>query len=280
MNRYLQDTFAPVHEELTAFDLEVTCAIPDHLDGRYLRIGPNPATDPGEGYHWFLGEGMVHGVRLENGSATMYHNRFVDTTLYQARAGFGEGAPGGAANQSNVSAIWHGGRLLTSGEVGLPYELDPTNVGTIGPYDFGGRLTSAFTAHPKIDPVTGRMHSFGYGFVPPYLTYHVIEPDGTMSYTEQLELPNSVMMHDFAITEHHAVVDAIYASARQEDSFGHLSQGALRLTDEEAKELATELAEVTRRWSARTRGRDPERKTYMIMEILQLYPDLAPAAEE
>jgi predicted ArsR family transcriptional regulator len=78
----------------------------------------------------------------------------------------------------------------------------------------------------------------------------------------------------------HAVVDAIYASARQEDSFGHLSQGALRLTDEEAKELATELAEVTRRWSARTRGRDPERKTYMIMEILQLYPDLAPAAEE
>ena len=78
----------------------------------------------------------------------------------------------------------------------------------------------------------------------------------------------------------HAVVDAIYASARQEDSFGHLSQGALRLTDEEAKELATELAEVTRRWSARTRGRDPGRKTYMIMEILQLYPDLAPAAEE
>ena len=77
----------------------------------------------------------------------------------------------------------------------------------------------------------------------------------------------------------HAVVDAIYASARQEDSFGHLSQGALRLTDEEAKQLATELAEVTHRWSARTRGRDPERKTYMIMEILQLYPDLAPAEE-
>ena len=69
MNRYLQDNFAPVHEELTAFDLEVTGAIPDHLDGRYLRIGPNPATDPGEGYHWFLGEGMVHGVRLEDGHA-------------------------------------------------------------------------------------------------------------------------------------------------------------------------------------------------------------------
>ncbi len=77
----------------------------------------------------------------------------------------------------------------------------------------------------------------------------------------------------------HAVVDAIYANTRQKDSFGHLSQGALRLTGEEAKQLATELAEVTQRWSTRTRGRDPERKTYMIMEILQVYPDLAPAQD-
>ena len=77
MNRYLQDNFAPVHEELTAHDLEVTGTVPDHLDGRYLRIGPNPATDPGEGYHWFLGEGMVHGVRLGEGRAQWYRNRYV-----------------------------------------------------------------------------------------------------------------------------------------------------------------------------------------------------------
>ena len=78
----------------------------------------------------------------------------------------------------------------------------------------------------------------------------------------------------------HAVVDAIYASARDEDSFGHLSQGALRLTEDEAKEFVTELVEVGRRWNARTRGRDPERRTYMFMEILQLYPDLGPAVDE
>jgi predicted ArsR family transcriptional regulator len=78
----------------------------------------------------------------------------------------------------------------------------------------------------------------------------------------------------------HAVVDAIYASARDADSAGHLSQGALRLTDEEAKQLATELSELTRRWSARTRGRDPERKTYLIMEILQVYPDLGPPGDD
>ena len=36
------------------------------------------------------------------------------------------------------------------------------------------------TAHPKIDPATGQMHFFGYGFVPPYLTYHVADADGTL----------------------------------------------------------------------------------------------------
>ena len=76
-NRYLQDNFAPVHDELTAFDLPVTGSVPQHLDGRYLRIGPNPANDPGEAYHWFLGDGMVHGVRIEDGHARWYRNRWV-----------------------------------------------------------------------------------------------------------------------------------------------------------------------------------------------------------
>lgn len=72
----------------------------------------------------------------------------------------------------------------------------------------------------------------------------------------------------------HAVVDAIYASARQEDTFGSLVQGALRLTKSEAEELANELADVLHTWNDRTRGRDPERQTYLLMQVLQLYPDL------
>ena len=45
-NPYLNGNFAPVREEITALDLEVTGTIPDYLDGRYLRIGPNPIGDP------------------------------------------------------------------------------------------------------------------------------------------------------------------------------------------------------------------------------------------
>ena len=58
----------PVSAEVTATDLKVTGHIPEHLDGRYLRNGPNPAeeVDPAT-YHWFTGDGMVHGIRLRDG---------------------------------------------------------------------------------------------------------------------------------------------------------------------------------------------------------------------
>jgi carotenoid cleavage dioxygenase-like enzyme len=41
MNWFRQGVFAPVTEEVTAFDLPVTGRIPSELNGRYLRNGPN-----------------------------------------------------------------------------------------------------------------------------------------------------------------------------------------------------------------------------------------------
>ena len=77
-NRYLKDNFAPVAEEITTTNLRVTGAIPRELNGRYLRNGPNPMgpVDPAK-HHWFTGAGMVHGVRLANGRAQWYRNRWV-----------------------------------------------------------------------------------------------------------------------------------------------------------------------------------------------------------
>src|SRR3954471_6205391 len=74
---YLECYFAPLSEEVTAEDLSVTGRIPEELRGRYLRNGPNPVgVDPAE-HHWFVGTGMVHGIRLEGGRARWYRNRFV-----------------------------------------------------------------------------------------------------------------------------------------------------------------------------------------------------------
>ena len=199
----MQGNFAPVQREVESFALRVEGSLPPELNGLYVRNGSNPSH--GDSPHWFFGDGMTHGVRLESGRATSYRNRYVQTTMYQTGAGFGQGAPGGASNQSNVSCIWHGGRLLTSGEVGFPYELNPADQSTVGPHDFSGKLNTAFTAHPKIDPSTGRLHFFGYGFTPPFLTYHIADADGSLVHSEVVDTPRSTMMHDFAITETDAI---------------------------------------------------------------------------
>lgn len=202
---WMQGGFAPVDEQVEAVDLEVSGSLPPELDGLYVRNGSNPAA--GISPHWFLGDGMVHGVRLAAGSALWYRNRYVDTPLYRSGQGLlgSGGAPGGASNQSNVSVFHHGGTLLTSGEVGLPYEISTEDLSTVGVHDYAGRLTTAMTAHPKVDPDTGRLHFFGYGFVPPYLTYHVADPDGTLVSSQEIEVAGPTMIHDFAITDRDAV---------------------------------------------------------------------------
>lgn len=75
-NDYLERNYAPVRRDYTVTELAVTSTIPAHRDGRYLRTGPNPIAevDP-ETYHWFTGDGIVHGVRLRDGKAEWYRHR-------------------------------------------------------------------------------------------------------------------------------------------------------------------------------------------------------------
>ena len=62
---------------MAAFDLPVVGTIPRGLRGRYVRNGPNPKT--GTSHHWFVGDGMLHGVELRDGRAVWYRNRWVRT---------------------------------------------------------------------------------------------------------------------------------------------------------------------------------------------------------
>ncbi len=41
-NPYLEANYAPVYDEITATDLKVIGKLPDELNGRYLRAGPDP----------------------------------------------------------------------------------------------------------------------------------------------------------------------------------------------------------------------------------------------
>jgi carotenoid cleavage dioxygenase len=200
---WLQNNHGPVFDELDAFDLPVRGRIPSELNGLYVRNGSNPQDN--DSTFWFFGDGMLHGVRLEDGRAVWYRNRYIRTPLYQEGISGSGGLPIGGNNQSNVSAIYHAGRLLTSGEVGFPHEIDPSDLSTIGAHSFEDKLNTSFTAHPKIDPATGWMHFFGYWFVPPYLTYHVADETGRIIHSAEIEVGASTMIHSFAITERDVV---------------------------------------------------------------------------
>ncbi|MCX8071292.1 MAG: carotenoid oxygenase family protein [Candidatus Binatia bacterium] len=202
---WLQNNFAPVFDERDAYDLPVRGALPPELNGTYIRNGSNP--QKADSPHWFFGDGMLHGVRIENGRAVWYRNRWVRTPLFEKGISFGDPSvpPIGPNNQSNVSCVYHAGKLLTSGEVGYPFLIDPNDLSTLGSYNFGGRLPTSFTAHPKIDPATGWMHFFGYWFLPPYLTYLVADENGQVVHSREIPVRRTTMIHSFAITERDVV---------------------------------------------------------------------------
>lgn len=219
-NPYLTGNYAPVRDELDVSGLGVAGQLPPGLVGTYLRVGPNPRFEPLGAYHLFDGDGMVHALTIEDGDVR-YRNRWVRTKAFGVEERLGRAVFGGLAelrvpppevvaeagparNAANTNVVSHGGRLLALWEAGLPYELT-TELDTVGEYDFGGAYTGAFSAHPHVDPVTGEMFVFGYAPFPPYLRYHVISPTGEVVSSTVIDIPAPVMMHDFVITEHHAV---------------------------------------------------------------------------
>ena len=76
-----------------------------------------------------------------------------------------------------------------------------------------------------------------------------------------------------AVAWMHHVVDVAFSDLRDEDVSRVITNQPIRLTKDEAKEFAAELDDVMVRWSERTRGRDESRRTYLLTEILQPYPE-------
>jgi carotenoid cleavage dioxygenase len=114
------------------------------------------------------------------------------------------GDAGPVKNPANTHIVRHAGRWLALWEGGLPTEVTP-GLDTIGEYDFDGRLRGAMTAHPRLDPFTGEMLFFSYSLFAPFLRYGVVSAEGELVHQVAIDLPAPVMMHDFVITEDHAV---------------------------------------------------------------------------
>ncbi len=183
--------FSPIQEERTIEKFRIEGKIPQELNGLYIRNGANAKQLSS---HFFLGEGMLHGIWLNQGHPIRYCNRYVKTGTRNLAAGL-----------SNVSVLAFAERLFSLGEIGPAFHIDPKKLTTIDKYLFAGQRTKNFTAHPKKD-ANGELFCFGYDLIQqPYLTYMHFNKKAKLLRSEPIQLNAAKMIHDFAITQHRVV---------------------------------------------------------------------------
>jgi carotenoid cleavage dioxygenase len=209
-NPYLEGENSPLPAELHFTDLEVVGRIPPELDGTYARNGPNPLKpEHGASYHWFLGDAMVHGVRLQGGKAHWYRNRWVRSTRVSEALGepLAPGPRSGRSDTANTNVFSVGGRRFAIVEAGAyPVELGP-ELETVAHNPFDGTLKGPFSAHPHRDPETGLHHAICYEGGPDGAISHVVlGPDAKVHREEPIPLKEGPSIHDCAITERNILV--------------------------------------------------------------------------
>ena len=217
LSPYLMGPYAPIDEELDAELSVVEGEVPKDLFGTYVRNGPNPKLAPEGRYHWFDGDGMLHAVHASDGRLH-YKNRWVRTRGLQEETEAGETLWRGVMepvkrrdvpykDTANTDVVFFNGDLLALWYIcGEPYRVDPTTLETKGVQDFGGRRTTAISAHAHVDEQTNELMFFTYGRRPPYMQYGVVGADGVQKHLVDVELPGPRLPHDMAITQNYSIL--------------------------------------------------------------------------
>ncbi|KAI5011489.1 hypothetical protein ZWY2020_013626 [Hordeum vulgare] len=125
---------------------------PDFPAGTYYLAGPGMFSDDhGSTVHPLDGHGYLRSFRFHPGDGVHYAARYVETAAKTEEKGDGASwrfthrgpfsvLQGGhrvgnvkvMKNVANTSVLWWGGRLLCLWEGGMPYELDPKTLETVG----------------------------------------------------------------------------------------------------------------------------------------------------
>ena len=213
-------TFSGSHDTT---GLTPTCGtIPADLAGRLYRIGPGRFEDEaGPFAHWFDGEGLMTCIDFAEGKVATASRliRPGETTKAQlsARGRFGR-APAGRwrclrslfdpdlyVNPANTALMFWQGRLFALYEGGLPTEIDPVTLDTIGETTLGV-VKRGFGAHPKSYRPTGALINQGFRFPGrPYLDYFSLDATGVARTLTSVPFSGSLLNHDFAVTDRYIV---------------------------------------------------------------------------
>jgi carotenoid cleavage dioxygenase len=239
---------APLRFDAEILDCEVVGRIPTDLDGAFYRVG-------GEFYYPPLfaddaplnADGYVSMFRFRNGRVD-FRGRWIETERLQRVREAGRQLYGYYRNPftddpsvrdplrpnrrtvANTAPLVHGGMLFALKEDGLPHRLDPNTLETLGTWDFGGGWQSqTFSAHPKIDPLTGDMIAYGNeadGLASDALWIYRISPDGAVKHEVRARVPYVSVMHDMALTQKHMLFPfAGYVTSQERLDSGQIHWG-------------------------------------------------------
>ncbi len=217
--------FESLEVEHGPLPLRIEGSVPPSLRGALYATGPSKTRLFGESYaHWFDGDGAVSAVHFGDGAA---HGavRLVQSAGLRAEQTAGRMIYGGyrrrfdaslffrapgkrGKNVANTAMMVRGGRLFALWEAGLPTEIDPVTLETIGTGAFDDVVRMGFSAHPHHVPA--RKAAYNFGICP-----------GPKSVLDLFELPDDPalpprrfggvpvsplgMVHDFAATQDHLI---------------------------------------------------------------------------
>jgi carotenoid cleavage dioxygenase-like enzyme len=215
--------FSPQRFEAEIFDCEVEGEIPKDLNGAFVRVGgewfyPPTALDDSP----FSADGYISSFRINNGNVD-FRGRWVKTPRFLNNLKARQQLYGAYRNPfthdesvrdierpylgtvMNTSPLAFGGKLYALKEDAHPYEIDPNTLETLGPWDFDGQFKAqSFSAHPKIDPVSGDMVCYGYeatGLCTDDLWIYTIAPNGRVKSEVRVKVPYVSTLHDMVLTQ-------------------------------------------------------------------------------
>ncbi len=234
---YLKDKFEPVYEEKTVQLNHKNKKFNALSNSFFAQIGSNPKYTEDEDYHWFDGDGMIHGVFF-NDSLITYQNKWIQTTRFQVEKKwkrkmylyFGElkGMKGlyqifkyslmelfgfipQAKGTANTALLNWKQRIFALHEGDMPYELDidyeKFNISTKKRINFNSIYST--TAHPIIDKTRDLIYLYGYNnydFLKGNFIFNTFDKNLNLLSQKNVSLINNGMTHDVGFTGHDIII--------------------------------------------------------------------------
>ena len=202
-------------------DLRIEGELPTDLQGTLYRAGPFLYESFGQPYsHPFEADGGIMAARIGGGRAKGATRIVQSEGLLEERAAgkplYGSAAPWlkriasalqqKVKNTANTSILSWQGRLFGLMEGATPTEVDPETLETLGATDFDGLIPQAFSAHPRHCPARKSIFNLGLSYGRQNtLDLFELPETGKARRVTTLELPYATLVHDFAITDKHAI---------------------------------------------------------------------------